>query len=226
MQLLTQITRQLYPTVCAACNQAIASRRTDLCVQCHYTLPLTDHFSHRDNEFERHFWGRIPIHFGAALFAYSPNDITQQLIHQIKYHGKTRLGLALGRLLGQQLCLSMDPKPDLIIPVPLSARRRTQRGYNQAALIAKGVSQILHKPWREEILAKVQDTESQTIKSRTQRVENMAKAFRLTNTNTILGRHILLVDDVLTTGATLESCAQLFLPYTHQISMVTLAYGK
>ena len=193
---------------------------------CQFEIPYTDHFEYRNNEFERHFWGRVPLVYGAALFAYHPNGRTQHVIHQLKYSGKSQIGISLGRLLGHKILKHFDPLPHMIIPVPLTSKRKAKRGYNQSALIAQGIREIIAKPFDSSILIKTHETESQTGKNRSKRIENMEAAFRLKNGKAIRHKHVLLVDDVLTTGATLEACALQFKGHTDLISYVTIAYGK
>ncbi len=179
----------------------------------------------RENEFTERFWGRIPIESGAALFLFRRRSPLQQALHQLKYHHQGHIGVQLGRLLGSALKVSpYFQSVETILPVPLHPKKMRVRGYNQSALIAQGVSEILNIPVLQEVLVRHEFSESQTRKQRMERFSNVAEVFSLRNTSKIRGKHLLLVDDVLTTGATLEACGRLLLAVPQvRLSMATVA---
>ena len=179
-----------------------------LCIGCGMALPETGYHHIADNETALRFAGRIPFRY-ATSFAYFNNEgLLQHLLHGLKYQDKEDIGLFLGRRFGTALANTGWLKEiDLIIPVPLHPAKKAKRGYNQSMLIAKGMGAILNKPVSDDILVRTRDTESQTHKTRTERVNNMADAFRLAEKGILAGKHILICDDVLTTGATIEACA-------------------
>ena len=182
----------------------------------------------RENAFTERFWGRINIHSGAALYHFSKEGRTQALIHELKYNNKQQVGIKLGNLYGKALLTSPYFNAiDLIVPVPLHARKLKKRGYNQSALFARGLSEAMNIPWTSKALKRVVETTTQTKKSRMDRFENVRSAFKLNSPNLVKDKHILLVDDVMTTGATLEACAEKLIGGENtRVSMVTIAYAS
>ncbi|MEM1319187.1 MAG: ComF family protein [Bacteroidota bacterium] len=214
-----------YPRLCLSCQQHLIPEQEVVCLSCEYHLPRTNYHLERENPFTERFWGRVNIEAGAALYHFSKGGRTQRLIHQLKYQGAKRVGLKLGQLYGHLLRDSPHfDQIDLIVPVPLHPRRERQRGYNQAALFAAGLSQSMQLPWSAKALRRQENTATQTAKSRLDRFENVRRAFVSADPTSLQHQHLLLVDDVLTTGATLEACAETLLkvPGT-RISMATIA---
>ena len=169
-------------------------------------LPLT-HFEKFDNNpVEKIFAGRLNIISATAQYYYSKTSLIQRLVHQVKYKTNKDLGLQLGRLMGDQLMQSSRIKPEAIIPLPLYAARQRKRGYNQAELLALGIGESMKIPVLPRVIIRPDYTETQTRKGRIERWRNIEGKFLLTDPAAISGKHILLVDDVITTGATLESC--------------------
>lgn len=200
-------TELLYPNLCPACNNHLIENQK-LCFDCETNLPLTDFHLHNENEVTEKFYGRIEIENGGSLLRFTKSGRVQELIHQLKYRGNSEIGIHLGRMYGEILKENNAFETvDLIIPVPLHPKKEKQRGYNQSDMIAQGMAQTLFIPWQRDILIRTEYTTSQTKKSNFDRFENVKNAFNIAKPNVIKYKHILLVDDVLTTGATLEACA-------------------
>ncbi|MFK7946761.1 MAG: ComF family protein [Saprospiraceae bacterium] len=200
-------TELLYPNLCPACaNHLIKNQK--LCFECEVNLPLTDFHLHKENEVTEKFYGRIEIENGGALLRFTKSGRVQELIHELKYQGNSEIGIHLGRMYGEILKENNAFETvDLIIPVPLHPKKEKQRGYNQSDMIAQGLAQTMFVPWQRDILVRTEYTISQTKKSNFDRFENVKNAFTISKPKLIQNKHVLLVDDVLTTGATLEACA-------------------
>ena len=217
-----------YPRICAACDDNTAVRHDIFCVPCMYRLPFTGYHLHADNPMERHFWGRVNISAGAAYLYFVPGGTTQNLLHNIKYRGYRNFAVDVGRRFGNQLLESPRFRGvDGIVPVPLHRKKYQKRGFNQSASFGEGLSQVMNIPVIRKNLVRIRHTASQTRMSRFDRIHNMKAAFRLNRPEEFPGKHLLLVDDVLTTGATLESCALcMFRAGNVRISFATIACGR
>ncbi len=215
----------VYPNLCLACWRHLSSRRDVLCLHCAYQLPQTRYHLEPDNPFTERFWGRLRLEQGAALFHYVKGGRVQKLVHQLKYGGRRDVGRRLGERYGRQLAETPHFREiDLIVPVPLHPRKKHRRGYNQSDLFAAGLAESLSAPWRPDVLRRTTFTDTQTSKSRLERLENVLQAFELADEPAVAGKHVLLVDDVMTTGATLEACGlRLLAAPGLRLSMVTIA---
>jgi ComF family protein len=202
------IAHLFYPRLCEGCSKPLMAAEEVLCISCSTQIPVTVYHNIEDNETALRFAGRIPF-IKATSLAYFTNDgLLQHLLHGLKYRNRKETGYYLGRLLGQSLQVAgWASSVDVIIPVPLHKAKKADRGYNQSMLIAEGMSEALNIPASDKLLLRVKETESQTHKTRTERVNNMAGAFKVAENAELTGKHILLCDDVLTTGATIEACA-------------------
>ena len=199
----------VYPRLCMGCSKPLLDEEEILCLNCSvYNIPRTAYHHIADNETRMRFTGRVSVQ-KATSFAYFANDgLLQHLLHELKYNDRKDIGIYLGKQLGHDLLQTRWAEGiDTIVPVPLHPEKERQRGYNQSTLIAEGMSKVLGIPLLAGALRRLRDTESQTQKSREERIENMKEAFEIVDAERMRGKHILLVDDVLTTGATLESCA-------------------
>ena len=217
-----------YPRLCLACGRDLPPYSMSFCIRCKLDLPETEFHLMEENTFTDRFWGRLPLEAGAAMLYFRKHGLTQQLMHNLKYRGKKEVGTELGRLYGHHLAESPFLKGlDVIMAVPLHPKKERWRGFNQSDCFAQGLSESMHIPHWKNTLIRTQATESQTTKSRFERLENMQNAFQIKNPKRLRRKHILLVDDVLTTGATLEACALklLEIPET-RVSMATIAIAE
>jgi len=172
------------------------------------------------------FWGRLPVDAATAFLFFKKGGMVQTLVHKLKYQNAPFIGYELGKLLGFDLRENDDyfKIPDLIMPVPLHWKKEKRRGYNQSTHFARGIAEVLEKPIDTSNLYRKIHTSTQTKKSRYNRWENVSEVFGLKKTDLIAAKHVLLVDDVITTGATLEACGQILLQQTDvTISIATLA---
>ncbi|HNH20649.1 MAG TPA: ComF family protein [Ferruginibacter sp.] len=216
-----------YPHVCTGCGSDLLGDDNRLCLHCQHDLPHTGFAVIPDNPIEKQFWGRIPIEAGHSEFYFAKEFLLQHLIHQLKYKGNQDIGKYLGELTGMSLQNSNRFQTlDAIIPLPLYPEKERKRGYNQAAVIAEGISSVLNIPVINAVVIRSHATETQTRKHRTERWENVNRSFRITDPQQLAGKHVLLVDDVITTGATLEACGEVILETpSSKLSIATLAYA-
>lgn len=213
------------PRLCAGCRQPLLEAESLLCLGCSLELPRAGFHDDGANEATMRLSGRLPFKKATAYLHFAEDSLAQHLIHLLKYKRRTAVGVLLGRALGEELRETAWARGvDLIVPVPLHPKKEAVRGYNQSALFAKGLSEILSIPTDDKCLRRTRPTESQTRKTRAERIENVAGAFAVRHHAQLEGKHILLVDDVLTTGATVEACAAavLAVPGT-SVSIATIA---
>jgi len=216
-----------YPKVCTACKYERPIKNDIFCLKCSLEIPFTDHHLIQKNELLTKFTGRVEILSANALFYFSKAGLIQRTIHALKYKNETYIGKHFGRLMGQRLIESNSTLADYIIPVPLHYKKKALRGYNQTMVIAKGMNEITGIPILENILTKVNHSESQTTKSRADRFQNVLDSFELKKNKNLEGKHILVVDDVFTTGATLEACAVKLQNYKNiKISVAVIAMAQ
>lgn len=217
-----------FPNVCLGCGNGLAKEEGVICTFCEFNLPQTGFHLEENNIVEKHFWGRIKINHATAMYYFDKATRVQRLIHQLKYQGRKEVGNKLGVIYGNYLKESLFYKDvDMIIPVPLHRNKKHTRTYNQSDTFAEGLSKSMGIPWDGNILSRVKYTESQTRKTRLERWENVSTAFHLNDPEEIQDKHILLVDDVITTGATLEACAHvLFQARNVRVSIATIAVAQ
>ena len=216
-----------FPNTCQACGQSLLSQEKVICLSCLYKLPKTGFHQHAENPVSRVFWGRVDVHAATSFLFFSKGGSVQHLIHSLKYKGNKTTGEYLGKLFGTDLQKSeLFSSVELVIPVPLHPKKQHKRGFNQSESIAKGIGASMQIPIVTDQLIRVVHTSTQTKKSRESRWDNVKDAFAVQQTSGLENKHILLVDDVLTTGATLESCAHRLLEIQGvKVSVATLAYA-
>ena len=216
-----------WPNVCICCSTGLTHGEKYICSHCMHELPVTNFHKEADNPVAQIFWGRAVVEHATAGYFFRKGNRIQKLVHQVKYKGQKEMGAMLGREMGKSLRDSIFSEIDLIAPVPLHPQKLRTRGYNQSEWIAGGVAEMLDKPVDVQTLVRRVSTISQTRKKRFDRWENVDSGFELTSPDTFAGRHVLLIDDVITTGATLEACIQAVLsaPGT-KASVATLAFAS
>ena len=217
-----------YPHTCTGCGSDLLQKDLLLCLKCFNDLPRTGFAQHANNPVEKYFWGRLPLAAAHSEFYFSKGTLIQHLLHQLKYKGDIAIGTYLAELMGQSLLDSNRfNNIDALIPLPLYADKQRQRGYNQAAVICEGLSSVLNIPMLPGIVTRERSTETQTRKHRTERWENVHTSFAVRNPQALTGKHLLLVDDVVTTGATLEACGNVILRSGNvTLSIATLAHAS
>ncbi|SFK85855.1 comF family protein [Porphyromonadaceae bacterium KH3CP3RA] len=204
---LHQLIYLFYPNVCVVCGSELLPGEEGACLQCLYKLPKTHNFREPDNDAEKLMAGRIPFERIASYCVYTKGGTLSPLIHHLKYRHKEGIGLLLGRMFGKDLMGSeFLNSVDLIVPVPLHPKREKMRGYNQAEIIARGLSEAIGLPVSKGNLIRVVYNPTQTKRTKTQRWENVKDIFKVADPLLFEQKHLLLVDDVITTGSTLEAC--------------------
>jgi ComF family protein len=226
MFFLRSLLHLFYPYRCNGCGTDLLTENILFCIWCQASMPFTRFEFFADNPIEKIFWGRSKIQSAAAHLYFTGGSAVQHSLHLLKYRGRKELGFHFGRSIGHALKQSgRFDDCEIIIPLPLFANREKKRGYNQAALIAEGISHQLKIPFVQDAVMRVKKTETQTHKSRIQRWINMESTFKIRDHQEIQGKHILLVDDVVTTGASLDACAEALLSVSGcRVSIACLAY--
>ena len=197
-----------YPRVCAACGEPLLKDEETVCLKCRYLLPRTGYELNPDNPLAQVFYGRVRFHAVTACFFFAKSGKVQHLIHELKYKGNKEAGIFLGQQLGETLKEApLFQGIDYLIPVPLHPKREKQRGYNQSLMIAQGISEVTGISIGDKYLVRAVHTATQTKKSAEERFKNVKDSFEVRFPEELEGKHVLLIDDVLTTGATLEACA-------------------
>jgi ComF family protein len=198
----------LYPNICYGCKKNEIDKSEWLCLQCLTALPYTGFENTRNNPVEQLFWGRTPFRFACSSFFYVEKTPIQRLIHEVKYKEQQQLGRWLGQMMGRRLANIFDEsKVDLLLPMPLHPKKQKHRGYNQATLLCEGIHAITNCNFLEQVLIRNTNTKTQTKKSRIERWENVSEVFEITTNEKVINKHVVLVDDVITTGASTEACA-------------------
>ena len=224
MSLFGDFFNLLLPDLCAACDTILVRNEKVICLKCQYDLPRTRFNSYTDNPVIRLFWGRVPIENACSFFRYQGGSRFQALIHDLKYRDRKDIGRELGRLMGNDLNNSAFSGSDMILPVPLHRIKHLERGYNQCDPICEGLSSSLGIPYYSDLLERPLSSATQTNKSRYGRWANVEGIFRVRDPGRLFEKHVLLIDDVVTTGSTLEACSQAVLEIEGaRVSIATLA---
>ena len=218
----------LFPRCCLVCGRPLAKGEECLCTMCNINLPRTGYHLKEDNPVEKLFWGKIPLERATSFFFYRKGSDFRQILHQLKYGGQKDIGAIMGRYMATELQESgFFEGIDVIVPVPLHKKKQRLRGYNQSEWIARGIATVTGIPIDTESVVRHKNTETQTSKSSLERWENVNGIFELHHPEPLAGKHILIVDDVLTTGATTVECASCLTKIEGvRISVLTLAIAE
>ncbi|MFO7369570.1 MAG: ComF family protein [Bacteroidales bacterium] len=217
----------IYPRTCAACGNILLNNEKVLCLSCYAELPRTRFHNNPENEVARLFWGRVLLRNATSFIFFNKDSNYRKILHELKYKDQRQVGHEMGRLFGLELRDTPFSQADMIIPVPLHPAKQRKRGYNQSELIAEGVSQVLSIPVRNNLISRKMKTATQTRKNRFDRWLNVKDTFQVQDIAALNDNHILLVDDVITTGATIEACAGSILANCQvSLSVISLAYTK
>jgi len=215
-----------YPSICQICGSELYINQKILCTSCVNELPITNFHLDNDNAVEKVFYGRIPIEHATSLLLFKKKGGVQKLIHNLKYRGHQEIGSYLGSWLGEELAKTPSYQAiDMVIPVPLHKKKLRKRGFNQVEGFGRQIALSLNVPYIDDVLQKTSYSTTQTLKSRLARWGNIEESFVLLNSEKIKNKHLLLVDDLITTGATLEACADVLLEVENvKISIATMAF--
>lgn len=225
MKKIEDLFNLFYPKSCVCCSQNLLDQEQIICIGCSFDMPLIDNNDFKSNALTQILEGRVLFENGASFLYYRPAGKVKQLIHQLKYQNNQEIGTFLGNWFGNIL-LERNPFKlvDHIIPVPLHQKKQKKRGYNQLTQFGKSLSNVLNIPFLSDVLVKTNASKTQTGKKRLERFTNLESKFKLHNANIIQNKHLLLIDDVITTGATLEACSKELLKAGNvKISIATIA---
>jgi len=207
--MLSLLVNLFFPKACFSCTTYLRDNETYVCTACRHQLPVTNFHNTNDDTVAAVFYGRSKIENATALLRFEKKGITQKLIHQLKYNGREEIGVFLGQWLGEELATNANFKEvDLVIPVPLHKKKLRKRGYNQVEKFGREIADALKIDYVDNVLIKETNARSQVTQQRLARWNNTKALFKVNNKEKITKKHILLVDDIITTGATLEACIQ------------------
>jgi len=225
IKIIKETADYVWPRYCTLCGQRLTLSERHLCLACLINMPRTDNHKLLHSNLERQFWDQFPVERAASWVYY--NEVTKKLILNVKFFGNTNLGKHLGLLMANEIKDSgFFDGIDVIIPLPLHLFRKLRRGYNQCDMIAEGVSKATGIPINNKSVKRNVYSKPQSSTSHADRKANVMEAFKLTHPEGIRGKHILLIDDVITTGATISSCAQAIVEAGDvKISILSVAYA-
>jgi ComF family protein len=228
IQMISKLINLFFPKACLGCDQFLLENESIICTQCRHEIPLTNQHLNPENECILKFYGRLPLTHASALMYFHKKGIVQELIHNLKYRGHQEVGTLFGDWYGTELKTCEDLKKiDAIIPIPLHRKRLRKRGYNQVTNFGKALSTHLNCPYDEHILKRMQHAKTQTFKNLLGRNEIKSHTFQAHFSTDHHNKHFLLVDDVMTTGATLEAAGRALLEIPDaKISIICMAMSE
>jgi competence protein ComFC len=207
--MLQHLLHLFYPNLCLNCNKSLVQTERYLCLGCQINLPETNDHLTKENSVEKTMWGRIPFQRAFSFLYFNQRGVTQKLLHELKYRGNEELANYLGELYALRIKqTAQNHGIDAIVAIPLHPSKLKKRGYNQSFAFAEGIAKGLAIENLSSAVERRKATDTQTKKTRAERWKNVSSIFCVTNTAILNKKHILLVDDVITTGATIESCGQ------------------
>lgn len=224
MSFINDIFFLLFPPSCAVCGRLLTETEKSICSFCLLELPRTNYHSDKESPVAKLFWGRVDITHVSSWFHFYKGSPYQGLLHKLKYKGQKEVGIDMGRYFAAEIRNTEFAAADLIIPVPLHPGKKRKRGYNQSEMIARGMNKIFNIRMDTTSLIRTNKTETQTKKNRFERFLNMEGNFIVTDREAIINKSVLLIDDVVTTGSTLEACATVLLEKgCREVLILTLA---
>ena len=228
LEFFTDLLAFVYPNVCSGCGNALYRHEKYICNACYVSLPRTDYHLYTEHPLQKLFYGRVDLAVVSSYLFFQKKGKVQAMMHALKYKNKPELAFLFGKWYGLDLKKIADQMLfDGIIPIPLHKKRLQKRGYNQSEYFARGLSESMNIPVWNGILIRSKFTESQTFKSRAERMENMLESFEVVAADKIKHKHILLVDDVITTGATTEACVLQLQKYqAARVSVSSIAFAQ
>lgn len=225
---LSSLSHLFSPRQCVVCGRVLQEGEEALCLRCNMNMPRTGYHLREDNPVERMFWGRFPVVRATSYFFYRKGSDFRHVLHRLKYGGRKDVGEVMGCFMAAELTVSgFFQGVDVLVPVPLHPRKQRMRGYNQSECIARGVMVVTGIPVDASAVVRERHTETQTRKSMFERWENVSGIFAVRHPERLAGKHVLLVDDVLTTGSTTTACADALLTVEGvRLSVLTLAVAE
>jgi len=211
MRFFVDLLNLIYPVKCEVCGRLLAESERAICSLCYLRLPRTNYHLDDANPMVQLFWGRARVLHASSYFFFYKGSPYQSLLHKLKYGGNKNIGFTLGKLFAAELINTFFSTADLMIPVPLHPKKQKKRGYNQSEMIARGLNVLFAMELNTKILIRTGFAATQTNKGRFDRYLNMKEQFQVTEPEELKGKSVLLIDDVVTTGSTLEACAQALL---------------
>jgi len=216
-----------YPTVCAACSNSLYKHESVICNQCYVSLPKSNYHTNPNNPLATIFKGRFPFMEASAFYLFKKKSKVQHLLHQLKYKNRPEIGITVGKWMADELKESNFANADMIVPVPLHPKRQLKRGYNQSTQLANGIGNKLSIPVLEDVLYRKTATKTQTKKGKADRWENVEAIFDIYPSAQLEGKKIILIDDVITTGSTIESCANAIHKQANvQLYILSMAFAE
>ncbi|WP_241697171.1 ComF family protein [Winogradskyella eckloniae] len=215
----------IFPKVCEACNLALSDNEVLLCTSCRHHLPITNYHFENEEAVKKILYGRVKLENASALLHFSKKGIVQQILHNLKYRGHEEISSFFGKWLGSELATLNNYKDiDVIVPVPLYKTKLRSRGYNQVTKFGQEIAKALNADFNDSVLIKTKSTTTQVFKGRYKRWTDDGAIFNISEKESLAGKHILLVDDIITSGSTIESCARVLLNINNiKLSVATMA---